>query len=38
MAYTFLTSAGIEDGKSLVENDKRTLARKILADRQGEEF
>jgi len=32
MAYTFLKSRGIPIGKSLVENDKLDLAKKILAD------
>ena len=32
MAYTFLKSEGLPIGKSLVENDKLDLARKILAD------
>jgi len=34
MAYTFLKSQGIPIGKSLVENDKLDLAKKILADAQ----
>lgn len=32
MAYTFLKSQGLPIGKSLVENDKVDLAKKILAD------
>jgi 3-phosphoglycerate kinase len=32
MAYTFLKSQGMPIGKSLVENDKLDLAKKILAD------
>jgi phosphoglycerate kinase len=32
MAYTFLKSQGIPIGKSLVENDKLDLAKKILTD------
>lgn len=32
MAYTFLKSQGLPIGKSLVENDKLELAKKILAD------
>ena len=32
MAYTFLKSQGLPVGKSLVENDKLDLAKKILAD------
>jgi phosphoglycerate kinase len=32
MAYTFLKSRGLPIGKSLVENDKLDLAKKILAD------
>src|SRR5499425_2854713 len=32
MAYTFLRSQGLPIGKSLVENDKLDLAKKILAD------
>lgn len=32
MAYTFLKAQGIPIGKSLVENDKLELAKKILAD------
>ncbi len=34
MAYTFLKSQGVPIGKSLVENDKLELAKKILADAQ----
>src|SRR5262245_56425406 len=32
MAYTFLKSQGLPIGKSLVDNDKLDLAKKILAD------
>lgn len=32
MAYTFLKSEGLPIGKSLVENDKLDLAKKILSD------
>ena len=32
MAYTFLKAQGVPIGKSLVENDKLDLAKKILAD------
>ena len=32
MAYTFLKAQGLPIGKSLVENDKIDLAKKILAD------
>src|SRR5262245_28737270 len=32
MAYTFLKSQGLPIGKSLVENDKLDLAKKILSD------
>ena len=32
MAYTFLKAQGIAIGKSLVEDDKLDLARKLLAD------
>src|SRR5581483_9809524 len=32
MAYTFLRAQGLETGKSLVEEDKIELAKKLLAD------
>lgn len=32
MAYTFLKAQGVSIGKSLVENDKLELAKKLLAD------
>jgi len=32
MAYTFLKSQGMAIGKSLVEDDKLDLAKKLLAD------
>src|SRR5579872_2791414 len=38
MAYTFLKSQGIPIGKSLVEEDKLDLARKILADATQKHF
>ena len=38
MAYTFLKSQGIPIGKSLVEEDKLELARKILADAKQKNF
>jgi len=38
MAYTFLKSQGLEIGKSLVEQDKLDLARKILADAKQRNF
>jgi len=38
MAYTFLKAQGIPVGKSLVEEDKLDLARKILADAQLRNF
>jgi phosphoglycerate kinase len=38
MAYTFLKSQGLQIGKSLVEEDKLDLARKILADAQARNF
>jgi len=38
MAYTFLKSQGIPIGKSLVEEDKLDLARKILADAKQRNF
>jgi phosphoglycerate kinase len=38
MAYTFLKSQGMAIGKSLVEEDKLDLARKILADAKQRNF
>lgn len=38
MAYTFLKSQGIPIGKSLVEEDKLDLARKILAEAKQNNF
>lgn len=38
MAYTFLKSQGVAIGKSLVEEDKLGLAKKILADAQRRNF
>ncbi len=38
MAYTFLKAQGIGIGKSLVEEDKLELARKILADAKAKNF
>ncbi len=38
MAYTFLKSQGLTIGKSLVEEDKLDLARKILADAAQKNF
>jgi phosphoglycerate kinase len=38
MAYTFLKSQGLSIGKSLVEEDKLDLARKILADAKRKNF
>jgi phosphoglycerate kinase len=38
MAYTFLKAQGFEIGKSLVEDDKLDLARKILADAKAKNF
>ena len=38
MAYTFLKAQGIEIGKSLVEEDKLELAKKILADAKATNF
>jgi len=38
MAYTFLKSQGLPIGKSLVEEDKLDLARKILADAKAKSF
>jgi len=38
MAYTFLKSQGLPVGKSLVEDDKLDLARKILAEAKAKTF
>ena len=38
MAYTFLKAQGFEIGKSLVEEDKIELAKKILADAKAKNF
>ncbi len=38
MAYTFLKAQGLQIGKSLVEDDKLGLARKILADTKAKNF
>ena len=38
MAYTFLKAQGLKIGKSMVENDKLDLARKILADAKAKNF
>src|SRR5216110_397181 len=38
MAYTFLKALGLQIGKSLVEDDKLDLARKILADAKAKNF
>jgi phosphoglycerate kinase len=38
MAYTFLKAQGLPIGKSLVENDKIDLAKKILADAKTRNF
>jgi len=38
MAYTFLKAQGLPIGKSLVENDKVDLAKKILADAKSRSF
>ncbi len=38
MAYTFLKAQGLGIGKSLVEDDKLDLARKILADAKAKNF
>ena len=38
MAYTFLKAQGLPIGKSLVEDDKLDLARKILADAKAKNF
>ena len=38
MAYTFFKAQGIAVGKSLVEDDKLDLARKILADARARNF
>ena len=38
MAYTFLKSQGLPIGKSLVENDKLDLARKLACGRETAKF
>jgi len=38
MAYTFLKAQGLQIGKSLVEDEKLDLARKILADAKAKNF
>src|SRR5258707_15256584 len=38
MAYTFLKAQGLPIGKSLVENEKIELAKKILADGKARDF
>ena len=38
MAYTFLKAQGLPIGKSLVEEDKIDLAKKILADAKAKDF
>jgi phosphoglycerate kinase len=38
MAYTFLRAQGLGTGKSLVEEDKLDLAKKILADAKAKNF
>jgi len=38
MAYTFLKARGMRIGKSLVENEKLDLAKKILDDARGRNF
>src|SRR5258708_25912714 len=38
MAYTFLKAQGLPIGKSLVENEKIELAKKILADAKARDF
>ena len=38
MAYTFLKAQGLGIGKSLVENEKIELAKKILADAKARDF
>ena len=38
MAYTFLKARGVPIGKSLVEDDKLDLAKKILTDAEGKNF
>ena len=38
MAYTFVKAQGLPIGKSLVEDDKLDLARKILADAKAKNF
>jgi phosphoglycerate kinase len=38
MAYTFEKAQGLEIGKSLVENDKLDLAKRLMADAKGKSF
>src|SRR6202040_1115478 len=38
MAYTFLKAQGLPIGKSLVENDKIDLAKRLLADAKAKNF
>src|SRR5215471_15172342 len=38
MAYTFLKAQGLQIGKSLVEDDKLDLAKKLLADAKAKNF
>jgi phosphoglycerate kinase len=38
MAYTFEKAQGLEIGKSLVENDKLDLAKRLMADAKGKNF
>jgi phosphoglycerate kinase len=38
MAYTFLKAQGLQIGKSLVEDDKLDLARKLLSDAKAKNF
>jgi phosphoglycerate kinase len=38
MAYTFLRSQGLQIGKSLVENDKLDLAKRLLAEAEEKDF
>ena len=38
MAYTFEKAQGLEIGKSLVENDKLDLAKRLMSDAKGKNF